>query len=136
MADPAEDWADRFMKAQPVYRKKIQRFSRNRAALRLIPGYDQSDWENDLLEVLWRACCSYDPDKGASFNTYFWRMTNNHQISLHRKAASQKRVGDYERISLDEEEVREVISELRTDPSAEDEYLARITVRERFREGS
>lgn len=133
MAEPAKDWAERFAKAQPAYQRKIRSYSRSKAELRLIPGYDQSDWENDLLEVLWRACCSYDPDKGATFNTYFWQMANNHQISLHRKAASQKRVGDYDRISLDVEAVREVISELRSDPSAEDEYLARLTIQERYR---
>lgn len=125
-------WAERFAQAQPIYRKKIRTFSRKKAMLRVIPGYDQCDFENDLLEVLWMACRTYDPNKGASFNTLFWQMAGNHFISLHRKASSQKRVGDYERISLDEDTVRETISELRSDPSAEDEFLAKLSVIERF----
>jgi DNA-directed RNA polymerase specialized sigma24 family protein len=112
---------------------KIRRFARQKASMRYIPGYDECDFENDLLEVLWMACRTYDPNKGASFNTLFWQMSFNHVISLHRKASSQKRVGDYERISLDVEEIREAISELRADPSAEDEYLARLAVTERWR---
>ena len=129
----AADWAERFEAAQPVYRKRIKRLARQKAQLRLIPGYDESDFENDFLEVLWMACRTYDPNKGASFSTLFWQMSNNHVISLHRKASSQKRVGDYQRISLDQEEIREAISELRADPSAEEEFLARLTVTERWR---
>ena len=129
----ATDWAERFERAQPVYRNKIRAIAASKARLRIIPGYDESDFENDLLEVLWMACRTYDPNKGASFNTLFHQMSHNHLISLHRKASSQKRIGDYERISLDAEEVRTAISELRSDPSAETEYLARLTVEERFR---
>lgn len=136
MSEVAQDWAERFALAQPAYKQKIKRYSRQKAALRIIPGYDECDFENDLLEVLWMACRTYDPNKGASFNTLFWQMTNNHLISLHRKSAALKRVGDYERVSLDVEEVREAIAELRSDPSAETEYLARLSVQERYRGSS
>lgn len=128
----AADWAERFVAAQPAYKGKIRKYAGDQARLRVIPGYDQSDFENDLLEVLWMACRTYDPNKGASFNTLFWQMAHNHMATLWRKASTQKRRGDYERISLDVDEIREAISELLSDPSAEEEVLARLAVQQRW----
>jgi hypothetical protein len=92
---------------------------------------ERADIENELLEVLWLACNSYDPDRGAKFGTHFWNMARNRLIDLHKAASRKKRVGDYERVSLDSDAIRNLI-ELITVSSAEDEVLARITVIERF----
>lgn len=95
-----------------------------------LPGYDAADLESELLEVLWLACESYNPDRGAKFNTHFWNCAERRFLDLHKYASRQKRVGDYDAvIGLDGEEVRMAVSEL-LDFSAEDHALAILNVRE------
>lgn len=85
--------------------------------------------------MLWLVCLSYDPNKGASFNTLFWSAAKNRFLDLHKAASRKMRVGDYYRTSLSAESVAEAVSEFFLSPSAEDEAIARITVREQYRSG-
>lgn len=81
------------------------------------------------------ACNTYDPNHGATFNTFFWTLAERRILDLHKAASRQKRVGDYLRVDLEAESVRDMVSEIALSASAEDEALARIAVREVFRSG-
>jgi DNA-directed RNA polymerase specialized sigma24 family protein len=78
---------------------------------------------------------SYDPDKGAKFSTYFWTSAKRRFLDLHKAASTQKRVGDYQRISMSQEDVQAVVEAAWDAPSAEDEAMALINVREIYRSG-
>lgn len=123
----------RFEQAQPVYKRRIRSFARKR--FNHLPGMEAQDLEAELLEVLWLVCTSYDPDNGATFNTFFWTAAENRFKDLHKAASRQKRVGDYERVWLEAESVRQVLSETHLTPTVEDEVLAKINVREIYRSG-
>lgn len=121
----------RFEAAQPAYRYRIKSFARGNFTA--LPGIEQQDLEAELVEVLWLCCTKYDPANGACFNTYFWQAAKNRFLDLHKAASRKMRAGDYERVSLDAESVREAIYEMLEHPSAEEEFLALESVRERFR---
>lgn len=108
----------------PKYMGKIRKYSS--IHFRQIPGYEAKDMENDLLEVLWRACEKYDPNAGRTFNSFFWELVKNQAISLHRKVTAQKRAGDLLWVELDPEALNVVIA------GAEDELIARIDARQEF----
>lgn len=126
-------WQHRFTAAQPAYRFRIKAFARKN--FRALPGLEQQDLEAELVEVLWLACMKYDPNNGACFNTFFWQSAKNRFLDLHKAASRKMRVGDYDRVSLTQESVQRAVYEMLEDASAEDEVMARITVRERFRSG-
>lgn len=117
----------RFEQAQRHYRKRIKAVSQRN--FRTLPGFDQQDLESEMLEVLWQCCNLYDPDNGACFNTFFWTCWNRKFLDLHKHASRKMRVGDYDRVWLDDEATRGVIENF-LDASAEDEALARIHVQE------
>ena len=120
----------RFQAAQPIYDRRIRAFAQKSA--RLLPSVEPQDIENELLEVLWKACNSYDPDQGARFNTHFWNCAQRRVIDLHKAASAQKRIGDYERVWLEDEAIRDAIGELLA-YSPEDEVIALSEVREIIR---
>lgn len=119
-----------FELAQHSLNHKISKFAQKR--YRYLPGVDACEIEQELLEVLWLCVQSYDPDNGAKFNTYFWTCANRRFLDLHKTASRKKRVGDYERISLDEVTDIDWIKMTHEFP-AEDEALANINVIEMFR---
>jgi DNA-directed RNA polymerase specialized sigma24 family protein len=123
----------RFEQAQPHYTKRIRAYARRHFTA--LPGTDACELEQELLEVLWLCCLGYDPNEGAKFNTYFWYAAERRFLDLHKAASRQKRVGDYERIALDADSIREALAGIGIESSAEDEALARIHVREEFRSG-
>lgn len=131
MVAPA--WQERFELARPAYRDKIKRYS-NRY-YRMIPGYEAQDLESDLVEVLWLACVSYDPNYGSKFNTFFWELVKRRFLDMRKRATRKKRAGDLTSISLDIDAVRAVVEQVTLGSSAEEEMLARIVVTERFRSG-
>lgn len=95
----------------------------------------QQDLEVELQEVLFLTCNAYDPNNGATYNTFFWQAVKNRVIDLKKSAFRQKRKANAYTDSLDEEALRYAVEEATAHPSAEDEILARITVTERFRSG-
>lgn len=123
----------RFELAQPAYTKRIKSYARKHFTS--LPGSEAQDLEAELLEVLWLCCQSYDPNHGAIFNTYFWTAAENRFKDLHKAASRQKRSGDYERVWLEAESVRQTLSEMHLEESAEEEVLARFKVREIWRSG-
>jgi DNA-directed RNA polymerase specialized sigma24 family protein len=122
----------RFRLAQPEYRGRIRAFAHHN--FRTIPGFEKQDLEAELLEVLWLACVAYDPNQGACFNTLFWTCANRRFLDLHKAASRKMRVGDYDRVWLDDEDVREQLNEY-LDHSAEDEAIAMMVVEELYRSG-
>lgn len=136
MTVTAEAWGTRFELAQPAYRRKIKTFARKNFVA--LPGYEKQDLESEVLEVLWLACGSYDPNRGSAFNNYFWKLTVNRFRDLRKHATRKMRVGDFLNVSLDtyvvvlddEEMLSSEIAQILSDPSAEDEALARFTARE------
>lgn len=81
------------------------------------------------------ACNAYDPNKGAVFNTFFWDCAKRRFLDLHKAASRQKRVGDYERVWLEDEALSVAVEEATKEGSAEEEVLARMTVIELYRSG-
>lgn len=128
---PGPAIAERFERAQPLYQRRIHTYADKR--YRSLPGVDACEIEQELLEVLWLCCLSYDPDQGAKFNTYFWYAAERRFLDLHKAASRQKRVGDYERVWLESESFREQVAEASLEGSAEDMALANIKIIEIFR---
>lgn len=133
MAASAARVESRFEAAQRQYARRIRAFARRNFTS--LPGTDPKDLEQELLEVLWLAATSYDPNHGATFNTYFWTNAERRFLDLHKTASRMKRVGDYSRVWLEDEAVARAVADLFLDASAEDEVLARMRVREVFRSG-
>lgn len=140
-------YAKRFTAAQIAYQGKIRTFARQK--FRLLPGFDKQDVESEILEVLWKACNVYDPNNGACFNTLFWTMAHNRVKDLHKAASRKMRVGDYDLVYYDQvdeiqrndayvevlngNELTAAITTGLLSPSAEDEALALMHVREIYR---
>ena len=121
----------RFELALSSFERPIRTFARRRFTA--LPGTDACELEQELLEVLWLCCTTYDPDKGAKFSTYFWTSAENRFKDLHKAASRKMRVGDYNRVWIDHEDLQVLIAERTKEDSAEDEALAQIRVREIYR---
>lgn len=124
VARPTSD----FEMAQRIYRPKIEAFAHQK--FRTLPGTDPDDLVSELLEVLWLCTNTYNPNKGAKFNTYFWECAKRRFLDLHKAASRRMRVGDYDRVWIEAEALTPVIERNTQGASAEDEVLARMTVRE------
>lgn len=109
-----------FTLALRMYEPKIRTYSAK--MWRFIPGYDQPDLEQELLEVLWKCTEAYDPDNGAKFNTLFWRSAKNRTISIERQAKAVKR--SIEWVLLDHDEFVAAVDDMIREFSAEDYAIA------------
>ena len=105
-----------------MYEPKIRTFAGK--MWRFIPGYEQQDLENDLLEVLWRCTLHYHPDNGANFNTFFWRSAKNRTISIERHAKALRRFAEW--VQLDPEAFSLVVDQVISDFSAEEYAIANL----------
>lgn len=130
MPQPLEETA-RFESAWPAYQQKIRTFVR--LNVNDVPGFDEDDLESELQEVLWLACRHYDPDRGATFNTCFWEFVKRKIIDLKRYAFRAKRVANMNTYALNDDAVRYAIEEATSVESAEEMFLAKLTVEERYR---
>lgn len=128
---PASDAQARFDRAEPDYRRRINSYARQN--FRALPGSDDKDLAQEILLVLWSACQDYDPNHGATFNTFFWGKVERRFLDLHKAASRKKRQGDYERVSLEAESVRLAVAERTLGDSAEDHYIAEMNVIEHLR---
>lgn len=125
------DWRPRWDAASPAYERKISTFARTHFTK--IPGYGQDDLESELREVLWHCVQRYDPNEGATFNTFFWQSAKNRFADLVKAAFRKKRQANVHTESLDTEAVRYAIEQRLTSPAAEDYLEAVGAVQERFR---
>lgn len=132
----------RFGMAEPKYRSKIDTFARENAYK--LPSHDPEDLVVELQMVLWTCVKTYDPDNGASFNTYFWQVARNRFVNLIEHAYAQKRQGDIygvsmERVMVDDGNwheldpipLRAAIEARTMAPSAESEFMTELSVLER-----
>lgn len=118
-----------FEQARGAYSGKIRTFARN--TVNQVPGYQLDDLEQELLVVLWECVRSYDPNRGACFNTYFQRSAKNRMISLIRRYQTASRRATV--MSLDVEAVAHAVDTVLCAEPAEDCALRRIDVREAVR---
>ena len=114
--------------AAEAYKSRIPGMARQR--FRSIPGLDADDMESELWEVLFIAVTKYDPNKGASFKTFYDNLVNNRMRDLVRAAFRDVRKANTHCAYLDTEEVRVVVEGITSEPSAEDVVMALATVRE------
>lgn len=112
--------------AQLMYGRKVKTFARN--SFRQIPYHDQCDMEQEMLIVLWECVRAYDPNKGASFNTFFQQCAKNRITSLIRHYSTKSRAAVV--TSLSDEAVAAVVEEYLTPLTAEDQALLRMELRE------
>lgn len=120
----------RWETAEVAYRGKIRAYSHCHWAK--IPGFGQDDLANELLEVLWLCVQGYDPDNGATFNTYFWQAVHNRFADLVKHAFRKKRGADVHQVSLDVDAVRQAIEERTSTDGGEEFMMAVSSVQERF----
>lgn len=124
--------------AQKSFGKKLKTFARN--SYSQIPGMSQEDMEQELLETLWWCTFDYNPNGGATFNTFVQTSWRNRIGTLKRSASTQKRA--CVTVSLDEASVAFAVDAILADrswassdsQSAEDTALLRIMIREQVAE--
>lgn len=117
--------------AQHRYKRRIRKMAWE--SKDLLPSTEVCDLEQELLEVLWLCCNAYDPDRGATFSTFFETSARRRLTDLHRTASRKKRVGDYSRVWLEDQSLRYAIESVRLEESAEEFALAEMHVIELFR---
>lgn len=119
---------ERFELARKAFRSKIRTYAYH---ARISAGIEQEDVESELLITLWRCVQAYDPDNGASFNTFAQRSFQHRIVSLvreHRAAKRYPKTGPV--VTLDAEILSSAIDARRSSFSAEDEALLRMSVGE------
>lgn len=123
-----DDVTINFELAREAYRGKIRTAAWR--SFRSVPEHDQEDIEQELLLCLWETCKLYDPDRGSSFNSFFWMRARQRIMQLRIPFRAKKRdTSDIIFVEIDAEDMSHELSE---GPSAEDEALAWETVRERL----
>lgn len=125
-ADREWSLADRWEATQLLYGQKVRTFARN--SYRQIPDYEQSDVEQELLVVLWECVVHYDPNMGASFNTYFQRSAKNRVITLIRHYETKSRSAVT--VSLGDDAVALAVESYLAVASAEEIGLMRLQISE------
>lgn len=87
--------------------------------------FDQADIEQELLCVLWRCTETYDPNNGATFNTFVQVSFRRAIASMIRYITAIKRSGHV--VTLTEGALEEAGARF-SDASAEDYAIAEMTV--------
>lgn len=91
--------------------------------------------ESQLWEVLWIAVQKYNPDNGSNFNSFFNLLVKNRMRDLVRHAFADMRHANLFCERLDVDEVRAAVESINNQASAEEDFLARLTVTEWFAAG-
>lgn len=129
--------AEKFVAAQLAFDKKLD--THVRALLPHVSGHDRSyeadDIKQELLAVLWKCVESYDPDRGAKFNTFAWRSIQHRSTSMIREVTAAKRTAKGGVVSLDVEAIGIVVDEMLSHDSAEDHAMANLLVLRRLESG-
>lgn len=132
-----------FELAHRQYKKDIRAWARGK--WKILPGWEQSDLEAEIMAVLWKAVETYDPRHGSKFANYFRTLRDRRYTDLIRKIDAECRVSEKNWMilsgqeSTDEEKSqwttldRETIYS-RLVPSAEEVYLEREESEELWRE--
>jgi RNA polymerase sigma factor (sigma-70 family) len=121
--------AERFALAQVEYAGKIKTAARN--SYFKIPSYSADDMEQELLVVLWESVEMYDPDRGATFNTFFW-MRARQKIGMLDRHWNGMKMRKATLVSLEVEAVAAAVEDAVEHMSAEDSALLRMEVQKRI----
>jgi DNA-directed RNA polymerase specialized sigma subunit len=108
----------RWAAAYEVFAPKVRTWARNSSYL--FPGCAMEDVEQELFEVLHLAVLSYDPFKGATFNSYAQECFKRRISDLKRKAEAIKRRTERGWVDLDDDAVRYAVNERFQEMSAEE----------------
>jgi len=103
--------------AYKMFWPKIRTWAKN--SVHLFPGWDRCDVEQELLTVLHLAVLSYDPLKGAGFNSYTQDCFKRKISDLKRKAIAVKRQSETNWIDLDDAAIRSAVEAKFQEMSAE-----------------
>lgn len=115
-----------FELARKMKAKKLKTYARN--SFFHIPDFTVEDMEQELLTVLYTAVQLYDPTRGRTFDTFLQMLWRNKIGSLRRATSAIKRTAEL--VSLDVEAVQVALDARKSVPSAEDEVMARESLRE------
>lgn len=88
------------------------------------------DLQQEFFEVLFIACVKYDPNRGAKFTTFFRDLIRNRIGHLQQYAWAQKRQSDLWTETLSDDAVAWAVEEATASPSAEDDVMTLMTIRE------
>lgn len=69
------------------HRREIEVTARNQR----IPGMTADEVCSEMLEVLWKACSTYDDSQGTSLMAYWWSCWMYHKSNLLDRAFARKR---------------------------------------------
>jgi DNA-directed RNA polymerase specialized sigma subunit len=140
---------DRFDLAHHRYAGTVKTFSHNDLWKLHDNMWDYEDLEQELMITLWSCVNTYNPDKGAAFNGYFQQACKHRIITIARYAAALRRKAEV--ISIQGSDIQAILDDLFeqeskstkkllqelgaklisiTSPSAEDEALALMQIRE------
>lgn len=109
---------------QRLYGRKCNTFARN--CYYGLPGFDVEDVEQEMLIVLWRCVRNYDPNKGASFNSFFQQCAKFRVRDLLRQANTKGRKAEI--VYLNEEDLQFAIEAYLSVDSAEVVALQRAEI--------
>lgn len=129
---PTMPLEERWRLAQERYRGTIRTFARN--SYYKMPSFDQEDVEQELMVVLYECVMKYDPDKGATFNTYFQQSARNKVISLIRYFEAKTRVANQGVLDLDDDAVRFAVERAQRGVTSEDIALQRMELQKIYDE--
>lgn len=112
-------------------------------------GMEVADLESEMYAVLHKCVESYDPDKGATFNTLMWNAIYNRFRTIIRYNGAGKRAGheilvdmQFDQSSVEGDMstsdyaqlgISKAVEALTAEASTEDAYLALELVRERMK---
>lgn len=126
--------AERFELARAAHRPTIRYFARNALRSPSMRFMAEEDVQQELLLTLWDCCETYDPNRGARFNTLVQRSFTRKVITLVRYAERQCRDRRNETISLDNDAIGAVVEGIlagRGTVSAEDLAIAYMSIKKR-----
>lgn len=123
---------ERWQLAQERHLGTIKTFARN--SYYKMPSFDREDVEQELLVVLYECVVNYDPDKGATFNTYFQQSARNKVISLIRYFEAKTRVANAQTMDLDDDAVRFAVEKAQRGVTSEDIALQRMELQKVYDE--
>lgn len=118
---------ERWQTARIAYKQKIRTAAWN--SRYVSPEHNVDDMEQELLIVLWDSCRLYDPEKGMTFNSFFWMRAKQKIGMLQERAQAKKRSALM--VSLDEEGITAAIDAVLQCASAEAYYEAHEAVQAR-----
>ena len=129
-----DNLAQRWQAAQIEYKEKIRTAAHNSAYVS--NEHEVEDMEQELLIVLWETCAKYNPDRGMTFNSFFWLLAKQRIGMLSDRSKAVMRTADL--VSLDAAMFTAELEHIEAStpqPSAESEAIMRMDAAQMARRG-